>query len=88
MKSEEEILKCGMAGVYFIWWKMIIMIPTFAAANETLKCNISNEICGMVLLFVFSQSEEVRLRKQVEFYQEPMTYLGPVVQSTIKLILD
>ena len=41
----------------------------FAAAIETLKCSHSNEICGVVLLFVFSQSEEanLRLRNKLNF---------------------
>ena len=60
MKSVDEILKCGRS--LLNWWKMILMIPTFANANETLKYSHSNEICGVVLLFVFSRSEEVNLR--------------------------
>ena len=31
-------------------------------ANETLKCNHSNGICGVALLFVFSRSEEINFR--------------------------
>ena len=67
MKSGDETLKC--AEVYLNRWKIIFMIPHFASVIETLKCNHSNEICGVVLLFVFSQSEEVslRLRNKLNF---------------------
>ena len=53
MNSEDEILKCGRSLLNL--WKMILTIPN--DSNETLKYNHSNEICGVVLLFVFSQSE-------------------------------
>ena len=47
----------------------MLMILTFETTSETIKCNHSNEICGVVLLFVYSRSEEVtlRLRNKLSF---------------------
>ena len=60
IKSEDEILKCGRG--LQNWWEMILIVPTFATASETLKCNHSNEIFGVLLLVVFSRSLVVNLR--------------------------
>ena len=59
MKSEDEILKCGRS------------LPELVEndSNAGLTFPTANEICGVVILSVFSRSEEknLRLRNELNF---------------------
>ena len=67
LESKDEIVKCGRSLLELVENDSDDSFQVLRLRNyEMLKCKHSNEICGVVLLFVVSKSNKVNLRLRNE----------------------